>query len=99
MDSAACVGSADAAGIFHAEEDAGYFGLIYEPHPDERIGWLDAKLNTRRGTVRARWNCEDGGIRYTLETLVDTVVRIGGKEEQVKPGRYTFWQSYGDGSR
>lgn len=88
-----------AAGISHAEEDAGYSGLIFEPHPDERIGWLDAKLNTRRGTVRARWNCEDGGIRYTLETPVDTVVRIGGKEEQVKPGRYTFWQSHEDGSR
>ena len=81
-----------AAGISHAEEDAGYTGLIYEPHPDERIGWLDAKLNTRYGEIHARWSCENGGVRYTLETPVNTTVRIGGKEERVPPGRYTFWQ-------
>ena len=82
-----------AAGITHAEEDTGFTRLIYEPHPDQRIGWLEAELNTRCGKIRAKWSFEEDGIRYTLETPVQAVVRIGGKEEQVKPGKYTFWQN------
>ena len=84
-----------AAGIRHDEYHPGFSELIYEPRPDSRIGWLEAKLDTRRGTIRAKWACEEGGIRYTLETPADTIVRIGGTEQRVKPGRYTFWQASG----
>ena len=80
-----------AAGIQHAEDKPGFEELIYAPHPDNRPGWLQAKLNTRHGTVSALWVCREDGIRYELETPVRTRVCLNGEEKWVGPGRHTFW--------
>ncbi len=80
-----------AAGIQHAENKPGFEELIYVPHPDARLGWLQAKLDTRRGTVSALWVCQEDGIRYELETPVRAKVCLNGKETWVNPGKYTFW--------
>ncbi len=80
-----------AAGIQHAEDKPGFEELIYAPHPDARLGWLQAKLDPRHGTVSALWVCQEDGIRYELETPVHTKVCLNGKETWVKPGKYTFW--------
>ena len=81
-----------AAGVRHSEEAAGFTELIYEPHPDPRIGFLEARLETRSGAVRALWRFEPEGIRYELETPVPAVVRIGGTERRLQAGSYTFWE-------
>ena len=81
-----------AAGLRHDEDHPGFSELIYEPHPDARIGWLEARLDTRRGTVIGRWTCTPGGIRYDLTTPVPARVRLGGRETRVAPGTYTFWK-------
>ena len=80
-----------AAGIQHAEDKPGFEELIYAPQPDKRLGWLQAKLDTRHGTVSALWVCQEDGIRYELETPVQTKVCLDGKETWVNPGKYTFW--------
>ena len=80
-----------AAGILHDEAHPGFSELIYAPHPDARLGWLQARLDTRQGTVSARWDCQGNGIRYELETPVRTRVCLNGEEKWVNPGRYTFW--------
>lgn len=80
-----------AAGIQHAEDKPGFEELIYAPHPDKRLGWLQAKLDTRHGTVSALWVCQADGIRYELETPVHTKVCLNGKETWVNPGKYIFW--------
>ena len=80
-----------AAGIQHAEDKPGFEELIYAPQPDARLGWLQAKLDTRHGTVSALWVCQQDGIRYELETPVRTKVCLNGKEAWVNPGKYTFW--------
>ncbi|MBQ1861377.1 MAG: alfa-L-rhamnosidase, partial [Clostridia bacterium] len=80
-----------AAGIAHAEDKPGFEEVIYAPHPDERLGWLQAKLNTRHGTVSALWVCQEDGVRYELETPVRTRVCLCGEEKWVNPGKYTFW--------
>ncbi|MBQ9307086.1 MAG: alfa-L-rhamnosidase, partial [Clostridia bacterium] len=80
-----------AAGLRHAEDQPGFSELIYAPHPDPRIGWLQARLDTRHGTVRALWVCEEDGVRYELTTPVRTKVCLGGKAQWVNPGQYTFW--------
>ena len=80
-----------AAGIRHAEDKPGFAELIYAPHPDARLGWLQAKLNTRHGTVSALWVYQEDGIRYELETPVRTQVCLNGEEKWVNPGKYTFW--------
>lgn len=82
-----------AAGIRHKEEAAGFSELIYEPHPDKRIGYLRAELETRHGTIRAAWFYEGEAIRYELETAVPTTVILGEIKSTVAPGKYTFRQS------
>ncbi|MBQ6564534.1 MAG: family 78 glycoside hydrolase catalytic domain [Clostridia bacterium] len=80
-----------AAGIRHAEDRPGFAELVYAPHPDARLGWLQAKLNTRHGTVSALWVCEKDGVRYELETPVDACICLGNEQHRVGPGKYTFW--------
>ena len=82
-----------AAGIYHKEEAAGFCELIYEPHPDKRIGFLRAELETRHGTIRAAWFYEGEAVRYELETAVPTTVMLGETKSTVAPGKYTFRQS------
>ncbi len=84
-----------AAGIRHDEEHPGFSELIYAPHPDARLGWLQARLDTRHGPVSALWVCREEGVRYELETPVRTLVCLGGKEKWVSPGKYTFTESAG----
>ncbi|MBQ6384221.1 MAG: family 78 glycoside hydrolase catalytic domain [Clostridia bacterium] len=82
-----------AAGLTHAEDQPGFAELIYAPHPDARIGWLRARLDTRQGTVSALWEYEGDKIRCELETPVKTLVRLNGTERRVDPGRYIFWEN------
>ena len=81
----------NAAGLFHEEDKPGFAELIYAPHPDPRVGWLKARLDTRHGTISGFWACEKDGIRYELSTPVRTLVKLGGKAQFVEPGQYTFW--------
>lgn len=80
-----------AAGIRHEESAPGFAALVYEPHPDPRIGFLNARIETRRGTIRASWRYEENGIRYELETPVPVTVRLGNIQRQFAAGGYTFW--------
>ena len=80
-----------AAGIRHDEAHPGFSELIYAPHPDERLGWLQARLETRHGTVSALWVCENDGVRYELETPVRAQVCLDGETRWVSPGKHTFW--------
>ena len=83
-----------AAGLRHAEDRPGFSELIYAPHPDARLGWLQARLDTRHGTVSALWVCQKDGVRYELETPVRTLVCLNGEEAWIKPGKYTFWTKH-----
>ena len=80
-----------AAGIRHSEEAAGFAGLQYAPHPDRRIGWLRAELETRNGIVRTYWQHTEDGVRYELDTPVAAEVTLGGKNVTVQPGKHTFF--------
>ncbi len=80
-----------AAGIRHDEAHPGFEELIYAPRPDKRPGWLQARLDTRHGTISALWAYLENGIRYELETPVRAKICLNGKESWVDPGKYTFW--------
>ena len=77
--------------VFHDEAHPGFSELIYQPHPDARAGWLQARLETRNGVISACWRCEGDQVRYELQTPVPAVIRLNGEEKRVAPGRYTFW--------
>ncbi len=81
-----------AAGLSHTEDEPGFSSLLYAPHPDPRAGWLQARLETRHGTVSAFWACEKDGVRYELDTPVKTDVRLKDQTLTVEPGKYTFWE-------
>ena len=80
-----------AAGLLHAEDQPGFAELIYEPHPDKRLGWLQAGLDTRHGPIRALWVYREDGIRYELDTPVRTMVCLNGEKRWTEKGKYTFW--------
>ncbi len=79
-----------AAGIQPVEEFPGYEKVRIAPIPDDRIGWLEASLDTRHGTVRSKWVHEDGRVRYEVDTPVEAEIVIDGCSRRVAPGRYLF---------
>lgn len=80
-----------AAGIFHDEAHPGFSKMIWQPHPDKRIGWLTASLHTRQGLIRVSWRYEGDSVRFELKTPVETQVKLNGKAFTVQPGKYTCW--------
>lgn len=80
-----------AAGIFHDDKHPGFSEMMYQPHPDRRVGWLTASLHTRQGLIRASWRWEGDRVRYELKTPVPTRVNLAGKSFTVQPGKYVFW--------
>ena len=83
-----------AAGIRHEETAPGFSTLVYAPHPDARIGWLSATLETRHGRISAKWRCEKDGVRYELHTPVRTLINLKDTQHWVEPGQYTFWDHH-----
>ena len=81
-----------AAGIGHPEEAPGYKRVIIRPHPDRRVGQLEAKLKTRNGDVRSFWKYEDGGVKYEFHLDMPGTVILPGRRQDVEPGDYTFFE-------
>lgn len=80
-----------AAGICLLEEAPGFEKVKIRPMPDKRLGWLDASIDTRHGKVSSRWCYMEDKIRYEVAVEMPAVVEIGGREIQVQPGSYVFW--------
>lgn len=80
-----------AAGIKPVEAAPGFAMVQIAPKVDKRLKWLEASLDTRHGRVRSAWYVEGDKVRYEIETPVEAKVMIGGKLQDVKPGRYIFW--------
>ena len=80
-----------AAGINTVENAPGYEKILIAPHPDTRLDWLKAVLETRHGKVTSEWKKEENFWRYEITTPVDTAIVIDGKNYQVKAGSYCFY--------
>ena len=52
-----------AAGIQTVEDAPGFARVKIAPQPDSRLDWLEASIETRKGTVRSLWKQEEGRIR------------------------------------
>lgn len=81
-----------AAGIRLLEDAPGFDKVKIQPLTDERLGWLEASIETRNGKISSKWAYTPQGIRYDIETAVPAVIVIGGKEMNAEPGMYTFWE-------
>lgn len=80
-----------AAGIRPLEAHPGYEKVRIAPHPDVRLDWLKAELETRRGKIVSLWKKEENCWRYEITTPVDTIIVIGKKEHEVSAGTYYFY--------
>ena len=80
-----------AAGIAPTESAPGYAEVKIAPHPDKRLGWLEASLDTAHGTVFSGWYYEPEGLRYEIHTPVNANLTLGGKELSLAPGKYVFF--------
>lgn len=81
-----------AAGIQPVEEVPGFGKLKISPHPDRRLGHLEARLKTRYGEVRSYWNYQhDGKIRYEISVPTQAEITIDGKQNVYPAGDYVFY--------
>lgn len=80
-----------AAGIQIVENAPGFETVKIEPHPDRRLEWLEASIETRHGKISSKWMNTCDGTRYEIETAVPARIVIGEQEIQAEPGRYTLW--------
>ena len=78
-----------AAGIMPALP--GFEKAVICPHPDKRLGWMDAEIDTRHGKIRSYWCCEKDTVRYELWAEMPVTAVIDGKKTELEPGKYTFW--------
>ena len=77
-----------ACGIQPAEP--GYARARIAPQPDPRLNSLCAVLDTVHGQIRSSWKYTEQGIRYEIDTPVQTEVILDGRSRIVENGRYLF---------
>ena len=70
--------------------EPGFARAKIEPHPDRRVQSMSAVLDTVQGRIRSAWKYTDNGIRYEIETPVQTEIILGNEKRVVEKGRYIF---------
>ncbi len=74
--------------------EAGFRKAVLEPHPDVRLGYAKAKLETAAGLYESSWECrEDGKVSYafTVPFGAEAEIRLpDGRKETVGAGTYIF---------
>lgn len=77
-----------AAGINSDESAPGYEKIVFRPLTDDRLDYVKASLETRKGLVKSEWKRENGKVNYTFVVPEESsaVAYIGGKEIALKTG-------------
>lgn len=79
------------AGIRTMEDYPGYERIRITPHPDDRLNFMNAQLDTRFGRVSSSWNKEGNRWRYDISTPVETEITIAGETKWYPAGDYIFY--------
>ncbi len=79
------------AGIRIDEEKPGFENVILCPLTTDRLEWAEASIDTKFGTVRSKWQREDGKIVYEFD-VPNTATLILPKtgEKKLSKGSYKF---------
>lgn len=80
-----------AAGILPRKDAPGYAKVTIAPHPDKRLDWLRAELDTRHGHISSFWTKEDDSWRYEITVPVEADIVIDGVCHSVRAGSYSFY--------
>ena len=81
-----------AAGIRPDPEAPGYERVLIAPHPDRRIGWLEARYESRCGLISVKWEHRADAVRYEITTPVEAEITIAGRTCCVEAGSYIFFE-------
>ena len=79
-----------ACGIQTVEEKPGFEEIIIAPHPTDKLDYLSARIDTKKGTVISKWYHDGDKIRYEITTPTKTVIIIDGVRREVEKGSYIF---------
>ena len=81
------------------ENAAGFRKAIIEPHPDERLGFVECELQSASGTYRSNWKYEENGkvrMEITVPFGAEAEIRLpNGQGKNVKAGTYQYCISLG----
>ena len=69
-------------------EEAGYRKVRVRPHSTQKLDWLKVSYETASGKICSEWKHENGCIIYEIETPVNTIIDICGRERSVPAGVY-----------
>ncbi len=61
-----------ACGIKPCAEAPGYEKILIAPHPDRSLGFADASIDTKHGTVRVHWYYKEDRVAYEIEIPAGT---------------------------
>ena len=81
------------AGISPVESAPAYREILLTPHPDSRLGFAEAVLETRQGRVRSYWCCKEDRVCYELEIphgATATLRLPSGRTEHLGEGCHCF---------
>lgn len=69
----------------------GFEKLEIAPKPDPRLGFFEASIDTRHGTVRSKWIHTEGKVKYEILTPAPAKIIIDGAEYNVPAGSYIYY--------
>lgn len=76
------------------EKEPGFRKAVIEPHPDERLGFLECELKAAVGTYRSKWKYEEDSkisMEITVPFGAEAELRLpDGLRKVVKAGTYRF---------
>lgn len=81
-----------AGGIQTIEAYPGYEKVKIAPLTDERLDWLEVRLDTRHGQIISYWYKQDEAWRYEITTPVEAEIVIGEQTYKVEAGKHIFYQ-------
>ena len=82
-----------AVGIKPSESDVAYKSVSIAPHPDKRLGFADASIDSRNGTIRVHWYYKKDTVYYEIEIpegVTASLTLPSGKAYTLTGGSYSF---------
>lgn len=81
-----------AGGINTVKEYPGFEKVVIKPQPDKRMGYLEAKIETKKGTIRSYWEyVSENTVRYEISVPVFAEIVIDNEVYNVEKGDYIFY--------
>ena len=80
-------------GITTTSEAPGYMKIKLAPHPDKRLGFAEASINSRNGLIRSYWYYKNNIVYYEFDIPEGVTAHLtlpSGYTETLNAGNYCF---------